>query len=451
MVYRIPTHLETFVPPPAPPVPSNSQSALTHPWRGRFIVSGMRASDIGNSQEIGVTAVETDGETSSHLWPPSLMFTIAKPHALPILKQLQEFIKAAAAQGRPVPLSTFMPERLRDPNANTVNQSMFRSLSRVLWDDQNVAVVPFSTPSPRVSSPQTHNPSANRSMGILIYPASNSSAILIGAIFLDPSQGFPDFVNAAQRQHHHQSHPSPPSLSPHQVQSTQTSMQSQQPSQGGGGYPHSTYSTMSSGSRGRDEVPISPTVINSRSNIQRQQFTSSFSSPSTSSRQRSASESFRHSSPYGLVARQSQSLSPTSENAGEAVDIRQQFPPQIMPNPLTRLTPGAPGSGGEHHHHHYHHPAAFRSMTPGSTIPGLSAQSHAGYASSAERFTSESAGGGGQYVAHMNTPSSESASSSGGQYPEGRSPRQYGTTQGTYPTGGRGSGSTSQSHSLYGP
>lgn len=56
MVFRLPTHLETFIPPPS------SQSTRSSPWRGSLFVSGLRRSDKGSSQEIRVTAVETDGD-----------------------------------------------------------------------------------------------------------------------------------------------------------------------------------------------------------------------------------------------------------------------------------------------------------------------------------------------------------------------------------------------------
>ncbi|KAG6857065.1 hypothetical protein H0H87_010030 [Tephrocybe sp. NHM501043] len=56
MVFRLPTHLDSFVPPPS------QQGLDQRPWRGALIVSGMRPSDRGSSQTIRVTAVETDGD-----------------------------------------------------------------------------------------------------------------------------------------------------------------------------------------------------------------------------------------------------------------------------------------------------------------------------------------------------------------------------------------------------
>lgn len=56
MVFRLPTHLDSFIPPPS------QQGPDQRPWRGVLTVSGMRASDKGSSQAIRVTAVETDGD-----------------------------------------------------------------------------------------------------------------------------------------------------------------------------------------------------------------------------------------------------------------------------------------------------------------------------------------------------------------------------------------------------
>lgn len=62
MVFRLPTQLESFVPPPANQEPNVADAVLT-PWRGQFLVSGTRASDRGSNVQIRVTGVETDGDT----------------------------------------------------------------------------------------------------------------------------------------------------------------------------------------------------------------------------------------------------------------------------------------------------------------------------------------------------------------------------------------------------
>lgn len=59
MVFRLPTQLESFIPPPAIQAPN----AAVGPWKGQFLVSGTRASDVASNVQIRVTGVETDGET----------------------------------------------------------------------------------------------------------------------------------------------------------------------------------------------------------------------------------------------------------------------------------------------------------------------------------------------------------------------------------------------------
>ncbi|KAG6853355.1 hypothetical protein C0991_005029 [Blastosporella zonata] len=165
MVFRLPTHLDSFVPPP-------SQQALDQrPWRGALTVSGMRPSDRGSSQMIRVTAVETDGDNRADLWPSEFFTRITQR---PVLKDLQAWVKRHAP-----PLCTFMPERHRDPNINAVNQTTFRSLSRILFENQTVAVASWGT---------ADIPGA----GIIIFPAQNSSSLLVGALFL--SDPFPLFI-----------------------------------------------------------------------------------------------------------------------------------------------------------------------------------------------------------------------------------------------------------------
>ncbi|KAF9076915.1 hypothetical protein BDP27DRAFT_1414050 [Rhodocollybia butyracea] len=183
MVTRLPTHLDALVPPPS--LQSPSHSALLRPWRGFFLVSGTRASDLSSNVEIRVTAVETDGDIKSHIWPLRLLFSITVPRSLPILAQLHHYLKSRSP---PIPVATFLPERIRDPNLNVVNQTHFRSLSRLLWDSQLVAIVPIDLHDPHGFSDGSHR------HGILLYPAANSTSLLIGAVFMTPEDTFPDFV-----------------------------------------------------------------------------------------------------------------------------------------------------------------------------------------------------------------------------------------------------------------
>lgn len=72
MVFRLPTTLEPFIPPPS------QQVAEQRPWRGALVVSGMRPSDRSSAQTIRVTAVETDGEkfvpVLDHSFPPLIHY-----------------------------------------------------------------------------------------------------------------------------------------------------------------------------------------------------------------------------------------------------------------------------------------------------------------------------------------------------------------------------------------
>ncbi|KAJ3798157.1 hypothetical protein GGU11DRAFT_821009, partial [Lentinula aff. detonsa] len=191
MVTRLPSHLDALVPPSPPSSQDLSESTLIKPWRGLFLVSGTRASDISSNVEIRVTGVETNGDIRHHLWPLRIVFSITVPHALPILPQLQNYIKNRLP---PIPLTTFLPERLRDPNHNVINQTHFHSLSRLLWDGQLVAVVPISLPGSMTSVSFSQGTARH---GMLIYPAANSTSLLIGAIFLSPEDTFPAFVSSS--------------------------------------------------------------------------------------------------------------------------------------------------------------------------------------------------------------------------------------------------------------
>ena len=50
-----------------------------------------------------------------------------------MLREVQAWTKRHAP-----PICTFLPDRLRDANDNVVNQTNFRSLSRVLFENQMV-------------------------------------------------------------------------------------------------------------------------------------------------------------------------------------------------------------------------------------------------------------------------------------------------------------------------
>ncbi|KIL60295.1 hypothetical protein M378DRAFT_26607 [Amanita muscaria Koide BX008] len=151
--------------------PFTGRSVQPTLWRGTLTVTGIRASDRNSSQNLHVTAVETDGESRIDLWPHQL-FVYAKYNS-PVLR---EFI-AWVNQNNP-PTCTVMPTQFSDADENAINQSTFRSLSRVLYETQTIAVAAWDVDS----VPGT---------GIVFYPAQNSSAMLVGVFLQGP---FPDFI-----------------------------------------------------------------------------------------------------------------------------------------------------------------------------------------------------------------------------------------------------------------
>ncbi|KIY68487.1 hypothetical protein CYLTODRAFT_443291 [Cylindrobasidium torrendii FP15055 ss-10] len=189
MSFRLPSHMDSLYPPPVGN--SGAASPLSRPWRGTFIVSGLRASDRGNNQEIRVTAVETDGDNRTDTWPSSLIFSITPPYALPVLPQAQAFVRQA--HPRPTAIATFLPDRQRDANANAANQSNFRNVAQILLENNSIAVVSLDNEPLVVSG-------GLPTSGILVFPASSSSSsLLVGAVFTN-GDSFPDFVLAALNQ-----------------------------------------------------------------------------------------------------------------------------------------------------------------------------------------------------------------------------------------------------------
>ncbi|KAJ7109657.1 hypothetical protein C8R43DRAFT_936518 [Mycena crocata] len=168
--FRLPTHLDNFIPPPSTQVQT---TPAARPWRGTLTVRGMRPSDPGSNQEIRVTAVETDGDSDVRRWPSQFFADLT--HGRPILRDVRAWIH----QHTP-PISTFMPDRLSDPDSNVVNLTNFRSLSRILFENQIVAIAGWGTAS---------FPGG----GIIIIPAEHSSALLVAALFFSQ---FPDVITS---------------------------------------------------------------------------------------------------------------------------------------------------------------------------------------------------------------------------------------------------------------
>ncbi|TFK17386.1 hypothetical protein FA15DRAFT_331573 [Coprinopsis marcescibilis] len=184
MVFRIPSQFDSFVASPS----HAAQPALhraVRPWRGALIVPGLRNSNREARDYIHVSAVETDGENRIELWPRE--FHVVRLPGRQLLRQVMSYVQHTAQ-----PTCNFLPERL-NPEYNEVNRANFRALSRQLHDNQEVVIAPWGQTSELGAS----------GAGIIIYPASNSGAYLIGAIF--DSTEFPDFMRPNQ--------PQPPPLS----------------------------------------------------------------------------------------------------------------------------------------------------------------------------------------------------------------------------------------------
>jgi hypothetical protein len=146
----------------------------------------------GASQDVYVTATETDGESRMDLWPGRFYVYLGSrrtPH---------NDIKAWVKRYSP-PICALMADKLPDPTANALNQATFNNLSRMLLDSQILAMSPWGL---------DNVPGA----GMMIYPTSSSPSLLVGAIFFGP---FPDF--AAYQQQPARPNPAVASSSHHQV------------------------------------------------------------------------------------------------------------------------------------------------------------------------------------------------------------------------------------------
>ena len=146
MVFRLPTHLESFIPPPS------EQISLSRPWRGAFVLNVVDGVSKGSSQEIGVTAVETYGDrwvlirtwwpcflicsSRIDLWPSQLYIYMTRERST--LNDFQAWVRRHAP-----PICTFLPDRIQEPNAIGSNPHNFASLSRILLLNQMVRTLRF--------------------------------------------------------------------------------------------------------------------------------------------------------------------------------------------------------------------------------------------------------------------------------------------------------------------
>ncbi|THH14573.1 hypothetical protein EW146_g5771 [Bondarzewia mesenterica] len=190
MVFRQPSHLESFVPPPAEQVPQSKA------WSGSLTLIHLNAARGHSYEDVYVTAAETDGDNRMDLWPSHLYVYFSQRRIT--LPDVATWVRRNSP-----PVCAFMPDRLSDPAANSANQARFTTFSRLLQDNEVVAYAPWNVPDRLLGA------------GIMMYPTPSSSSLLVGALFL--SGNFPDFVTYSQQgpaARSHQQH-SQPRHAPH--------------------------------------------------------------------------------------------------------------------------------------------------------------------------------------------------------------------------------------------
>ncbi|TEB23309.1 hypothetical protein FA13DRAFT_1640082 [Coprinellus micaceus] len=180
MVFLVPSQFDTFVPPPAGPGQRAPEESPTRPWNGDLVVAGLRPSDRTLSERIHVSAIETDGENRLDSWPNEFALDILYTGSeRDIRREMSHWVSQTGQ-----PSVNFMPAPLRGSNQRDMNITLFRLLSKVLMDNRTVAIAQWRT-----------GELAYQGSGVIVYPAPNSSAYLIGAVF--HSTDFPDFIRSA--------------------------------------------------------------------------------------------------------------------------------------------------------------------------------------------------------------------------------------------------------------
>ncbi|KAI0332909.1 hypothetical protein GY45DRAFT_1208715, partial [Cubamyces sp. BRFM 1775] len=168
-MFRLPTHLESLVPPPGDQVPQSQ------PWRGAFILPASSPHSSARPREIFVTAAETENDNSQQeQWPAQFHLQIIRRGG--ILGEVQAWL----SQLQPEELSRcmLMPDRLPDADLSRQNKATFESLARQLLEEGIVAIAPWGEPV--------------QPGGILLYPTRTTRALLVGIVFLNTH--FPEFI-----------------------------------------------------------------------------------------------------------------------------------------------------------------------------------------------------------------------------------------------------------------
>ncbi|KAJ8495742.1 hypothetical protein ONZ51_g1523 [Trametes cubensis] len=170
-MFRLPTHLESLVPPPGDQVPHSQ------PWRGAFILPASSPHSSARPREIFVTAAETENDNQQEQWPSQFQLQIIRRGG--ILGEVQAWL----SQLQPEQLSRcmLMPDRLPDADLSRQNQTTFEWLARQLLEEGIVAIAPWGL-----------NTEPLHPGGILLYPTRTTRALLVGIVFLNTH--FPEFI-----------------------------------------------------------------------------------------------------------------------------------------------------------------------------------------------------------------------------------------------------------------
>ncbi|KAI8969760.1 hypothetical protein BD414DRAFT_449919 [Trametes punicea] len=172
-MFRLPTHLESLVPPPKDQVPQ------TQPWRGVFDLPASSPHSLARPREIHVTAAETENDNSQQeSWPRRFQLQII--YRSGILRDVHAWLAQLAEAGQ-LSRCMLMPDRLPDVGVSQQNKASFESFARQLFEEGIVAIAPWSATEP------------SRPGGILLYPTSTTHALLVGIVFLN--MHFPDFIS----------------------------------------------------------------------------------------------------------------------------------------------------------------------------------------------------------------------------------------------------------------
>ncbi|KAI5118494.1 hypothetical protein M0805_003525 [Coniferiporia weirii] len=167
MVFRLPTPFDSLV-------PASDRNLQSRPWRGVFNLHGLNIFRGTNGQQkLFIASAETEGDNQTDLWPKQFNVQLTQQSCR--LSDIQAWVRR-----HDVPLCMLMPDRhATGPDARG-NETHFRSLSRVMIENQMVCIAPWSDPDALAGS------------GVLIFPNPSSTGLLIGAIFLH--NAFPEFL-----------------------------------------------------------------------------------------------------------------------------------------------------------------------------------------------------------------------------------------------------------------